>query len=172
MKKYRNLFYCFLLLSFSFLVFIVVYKTPENIYVSKLRDRVERDTLILALVFIFPLVFVPLCFPKKIIEFYFGFMFIGLTGYAFGNTYRNREIEIELNRSTTSTNGIVKQKIYRSGKNMRYWEFNCEFEASDKIYTTFYSRDNKNKIEEGDTLEIKFVKRNPEISKIIFPSNY
>ena len=153
---------------FTLIIFIIVLKTPENIFFSKKGNRVETDTLILIIVFILPLVIVPILFPKRFFVFYIGFISFGMTGYMIGNVYRNNQIEKELELYAISTKGIVKLKKYFSRtKGTGDWEFVCEFIDNNIVYSTFYTRDKLNIISEGDTLNIIYLERNPEISKII-----
>lgn len=117
--------------------------------------------------------FVPIIFPKQFFKFYFGFIAFGFAGYSVSNYYREVKWESELKSFSHSTKGIVKGKRYLDlRKGTGHWEFFCEFQDSKKNYKTFYERDMKNQIHDGDTLEIKFLKRNPEISRILLPADY
>ncbi len=146
---------------------------PEDIYYSKARERVEADTLVLVLVFIIPLIILPFLFPNKFVPYYLGFMILGFISYGIGNYYRKYRIQNELSKSSVLTKGIVRGKRYfNSLKGTGHWEYFCEFEHSDYIYSTFYQTDYKNKIDDGDTLVVLFLERNPDISKVIIPADY
>ena len=164
--KYLKLFSPFVI--FGIISFSIILATSEKTYYSKEQDRIEADILTLIVIFILPLILAPFIFQKNFINHYFGFIFFGMVGYFLGNEYRDLKIHKELVLTGTITKGTVTSKRFsKPAKGVGHWEFFCEFEDSIFIYNTFYERDNKNIFTEGDTLDILYLKRNPDISKII-----
>ncbi|CAL2082709.1 hypothetical protein [Tenacibaculum sp. 190524A02b] len=75
----------------------------------------------------------------------------------------------ELEKDSLKTIGIVSEK-FKSGKRSGSpgkWLIKCDFKVDNKSYTTFSKKDIYNQYKIGDTLTIKYSKRNPENNIII-----
>ena len=164
--KYLKSFIVFI--CFGIIAYLIIRWTPEKSYFSKGDARVAADTLTLIIIFITPLILVPVIYNKSTSIYYFAFIIFGMTGYFLGNKYQNVKSQKELDLTGTITKGIIKKKrFFKPSKGVGYWEFYCEFEDSTFLYNTFYTKDIKNKYFEGDSLDILYLKRNPEISRLV-----
>jgi hypothetical protein len=155
---------------FSVVIFVLVSLTPEKIYYSKTGNRVEIDTIIILIIFVIPLAVLPFFYRNKLLLFYTLFAAFGFIGYFLATQKRSIQIETELQANSIKVSGLVKKRRYQSpAKGNSYWEFLCEFEYRNVTYSTFWQSDLKNLLREGDTVEVYFLTRNPEISKIKLP---
>jgi len=144
---------------------------PESLYFSKNNKRVEADMLLLIAVFLLPLAFVPIVWPRQFARYYASFVVFGFLGYLLAGYIRKVNIEKEFKTGSVSVSGVVKGK--RSSfktKGAASWNFYCEFEHNGVLYKTFREEDGKNRMNDGDSMTILFLQRNPEISKIVWPN--
>ena len=75
----------------------------------------------------------------------------------------------DLSENGIITKGIVIEKTkVRKHKSYNYkWIYRAEFKVSDQDYITFTKDDERNIVNEGDTVIVKYSKRNPENNTII-----
>ena len=168
MNKRKFIKSLILFTCFGILAFLIISLTPEKTYFSKGDARVAADTLTLTIIFITPLILVSVLYNKSTSSYYLAFIVFGMTGYFLGNKYQDFKSQKELDLTGKKTKGIInKKRFIKPSKGVGYWEFSCEFQDSILVYKTYYTKDIKDKYFEGDSLDILYLKRNPEISRVI-----
>jgi len=88
-----------------------------------------------------------------------------LNGLASTFYHEVREIK-ELRNDGLWTTGIVIDKKYLSGKGPDYWAVKLEYYVDSVRYTTYWEKDEKNEIENGQTLDVIYLDGFPKIYKV------
>jgi hypothetical protein len=95
--------------------------------------------------------------------------FTGLVGYITADYNDHYKIDKEFAESSIHVKGIVSNKWDSgSGRSGHGLEIICVFRAKDgKMYRSFIQERVKDKYKVGDTLNVIYLERNPEISKVV-----
>jgi len=86
-------------------------------------------------------------------------------GLTFGIYHQLREFK-ELRNDGLWTIGIVTEKKYISKKGPDYWAVKLEYYVDSVRYITSWTKDDKNEIEKGDTVDIIYLDGFPKIYSV------
>ncbi|WP_299250464.1 hypothetical protein [uncultured Cytophaga sp.] len=82
--------------------------------------------------------------------------------------YKDKLKEHELRFYGKRINVLISEKKWNaSAKGLDYWIVLANFNVGNKIYSTFFTKDEDGTFEVGDTTQLIYSTRNPEISKFV-----
>lgn len=80
--------------------------------------------------------------------------------------YRLEQMEEELKADGKLIKGVVVERAKKSGKGYNGYQIVLRFTVDDVEYFTFKQEDWEDQYRMGDTLEVRYLPRNPEISRV------
>jgi hypothetical protein len=151
------------------LVLLIFFGLPDIVLYSK--EGIERWFPFLIIILVLPFLVYKTLLDFKLRKDYalaISISTILIVGPSFGFWTENLS-EKDLEKNGKLVEGIVFEKWQVKKHKSRYykWLYKGEFVILDIYYYTFSEEDLNNSINEGDTLIIKYSKRNPENNKII-----
>jgi hypothetical protein len=151
------------------LILLIFFGLTDVVLYSK--EGLERWIPFLIIIFVLPFFIYKTLLDFKLRKDYalaISISSILLIGPSFGFWTENL-YDKDLEKNGILVEGVVFEKWQvKKHKSREYkWLYKGKFEVLDKDYFTFSIEDKDNSVNEGDTLRIKYSKRNPENNTII-----
>ena len=159
--------------GYFFLVFFGLFLVPESITYSKggIAKLVPLG-LVVGFVPVLVLLMMKLLQGEKDLEKKLRMLLLisGLLGFPAAivqDYYRLAQMEMELKANGLITQGVVSERTRKYGKGYSGYQIVVQFSANGNAYNTFKQNDENDQYREGDSLDVIYLKRNPEISRVL-----
>lgn len=155
------------------IILLVFFGLPDNILYSK--EGIAHWSPFILIIFVIPYFIYKTLLDFKLrpdYTFAISFASILLIGPSFGYWTENLSAK-DLEKNGANVEGIVSEKWQvKKYESQEYkWLYKGEFVIFDKTYQTFSKEDVNNTVNEGDTLIIRYSKRNPQNNTILGRKN-